>query len=207
MAKRTKNHTVAIYTRVSTDHQTTQNQERELREIAERMGWTVVEVYKDQGVSRAKGRNGRPAFDALCKDAARRRFDMIMAWSVDRLGRSLQDLVAFLSELHALGIDLFLHQQGVDTTTPAGKALFQMMGVFAEFERAMIRERVKSGLERAKAQGKRLGRRPIAANKEAAIRVDLIAAKTGIMKLAAAHGVGVGTVQRIKAAMSGEAGR
>ena len=207
MAKRTKNHTVAIYTRVSTDHQTTQNQERELREIAERMGWTVVEVYKDQGVSGAKGRNGRPAFDALCKDAARRRFDMIMAWSVDRLGRSLQDLVAFLSELHALGIDLFLHQQGVDTTTPAGKALFQMMGVFAEFERAMIRERVKSGLERAKAQGKRLGRRPIAANKEAAIRVDLIAAKAGIMKLAAAHGVGVGTVQRIKAAMSGEAGR
>jgi DNA invertase Pin-like site-specific DNA recombinase len=202
MAKRTKNHTVAIYTRVSTDHQTTENQERELREIAERMGWIVVEVYKDQGVSGAKGRNGRPAFDALCKDAARRRFDMIMAWSVDRLGRSLQDLVAFLSELHALGIDLFLHQQGVDTTTPAGKALFQMMGVFAEFERAMIRERVKSGLERAKAQGKTLGRRPIDSKKEAAIRADLLAAKAGIMKLAAAHGVGVGTVQRIKAAMA-----
>jgi DNA invertase Pin-like site-specific DNA recombinase len=203
MAKRTKNHTVAIYTRVSTDHQTTENQERELREIAERMGWTVVEVYKDQGVSGAKGRNGRPAFDALCKDAARRRFDMIMAWSVDRLGRSLQDLVEFLSELHALGIDLFLHQQGVDTTTPAGKALFQMMGVFAEFERAMIHERVKSGLERAKAQGKRLGRRPIDSKKEAAIRADLLAAKAGIMKLAAAHGVGVGTVQRIKAALAG----
>jgi DNA invertase Pin-like site-specific DNA recombinase len=203
MAKRSKNHTVAIYTRVSTDHQTTENQERELREIAERMGWTVVEVYKDQGVSGAKGRNGRPAFDALCKDAARRRFDMIMAWSVDRLGRSLQDLVAFLSELHALGIDLFLHQQGVDTTTPAGKALFQMMGVFAEFERAMIRERVKSGLERAKAQGKVLGRPTIDSEREAAIRADLLAAKAGIMKLAAAHGVGVGTVQRIKAALAG----
>jgi DNA invertase Pin-like site-specific DNA recombinase len=202
MAKRTKNHTVAIYTRVSTDHQTTENQERELREIAERMGWTVLEVYKDQGVSGAKGRNGRPAFDALCKDAARRRFDMIMAWSVDRLGRSLQDLVAFLSELHALGIDLFLHQQGVDTTTPAGKALFQMMGVFSEFERAMIRERVKSGLERAKSQGKKLGRRPIEAQKEAAIRADLRSGKAGIMKLAAAHGVGVGTVQRIKVQMA-----
>ena len=96
---------------------------------------------------------GRPS-NALWKDATRRRFDMVMAWSVDRLGRSLQDLVAFLSELHALKIDLDLHQQGVDTSTPAGKALFQMMGVFAEFERAMIRERVKSGLERAKAQGK-----------------------------------------------------
>lgn len=203
MPKRTNDHTVAIYTRVSTDHQTAENQERQLREIAERMGWSVVEVYRDNGVSGAKARAERPAFNALCKDAARRRFDMIMAWSVDRLGRSLQDLMAFLSELHALGIDLFLHQQGVDTTTPAGKALFQMMGVFAEFERAMIRERVKSGLERAKAQGKRLGRRPIDANREAAIRADLIAAKAGIMKLAAAHGVGVGTVQRIKVAMMG----
>jgi DNA invertase Pin-like site-specific DNA recombinase len=153
-------------------------------------------------VSGVKSRTERPAFDALCKDAARRRFAMVMAWSVDRLGRSLQDLVAFLSELHALGIDLFLHQQGLDTTTPAGKALFQMMGVFAEFERAMIRERVKSGLERAKAQGKTLGRRLIHTDKESAIRTDLRSGKAGIMKLAAMHGVGVGTVQRIKAALN-----
>jgi DNA invertase Pin-like site-specific DNA recombinase len=192
---------VAIYTRVSTDHQTTENQERELREIARRMGWTVVKVYRDEGISGAKSRMDRPAFDAMCKDAARRRFEMVMAWSVDRLGRSLQDLVTLLSELHALGIDLFLHQQGVDTTTPAGKALFQMMGVFAEFERAIIRERVKSGLERAKAQGTRLGRRPIDADKEAAIRVDLAAGAAGIIKLAKVHRVGVGTVQRIKAAL------
>jgi DNA invertase Pin-like site-specific DNA recombinase len=198
---RIKNRTAAIYTRVSTDRQTTENQERELREIAKRMGWSVVEVYRDNGVSGAKSRAERPAFDTLCKDATRRRFDMVMAWSVDRLSRSLQDLVAFLSELHALGIDLFLHQQGVDTTTPAGKALFQMMGVFAEFERAMIRERVMSGLERAKAQGKRLGRRPIDAGREAAIRADLVTGGAGIIKLAKVHGVGVGTVQRIKAAL------
>ena len=203
MTKRTKNLTVAIYSRVSTDHQTTENQERELREIAERMGWSVLEVYRDNGVSGAKSRAERPAFDALCKDAARRRFDMVMAWSVDRLGRSLQDLVTFLSEIHAFGIDLFLHQQGIDTTTPAGKALFQMMGVFAEFERAMIRERVKSGLERAKAQGKRLGRKRIDARKEAAILADLRLGKAGIIKLAGLHGVGVGTVQRIKSAMAG----
>jgi DNA invertase Pin-like site-specific DNA recombinase len=193
--------TVAIYTRVSTDHQTTANQERELREIAARMGWVIANVYRDKGISGAKSRTDRPAFDALWKDAARRRFDMVMAWSVDRLGRSLQDLVAFLSELHALHIDLYLHQQGVDTTTPAGKALFQIMGVFSEFERAMIRERVKSGLERAKAQGKTLGRPPIDAEKEAAIRADLEAGRAGIIKLATAHRVGVGTVQRIKAAM------
>jgi DNA invertase Pin-like site-specific DNA recombinase len=136
----------ALYTRVSTGRQTTENQKRELRTIAARAGWTVVKVYQDEGISGAKGRDERPAFDALCKDAARRQFDMVMAWSVDRLGRSLQDLISFLSELHALGIDLMMHQQGLDTTTPAGKAMFQMMGVFAEFERAMIRERVKAGL-------------------------------------------------------------
>jgi DNA invertase Pin-like site-specific DNA recombinase len=194
--------TVAIYSRVSTDSQTTENQERELREIATRMGWSIMKVYRDEGVSGAKSRSERPAFNALWKDATRRRFDMVMAWSVDRLGRSLQDLVAFLSELHALRIDLYLHQQGVDTSTPAGKALFQMMGVFAEFERAMIRERVKSGLERAKAQGKILGRPPIDPRKEAAILDDLREGKAGIIKLAAAHGVGVGTAQRIKASLT-----
>ena len=197
--------TVAIYTRVSTDHQTTENQERELREVAARMGWQIVEVYRDEGISGAKSREDRPGFDALCKDAARRRFGMVMAWSVDRLGRSLQDLVGFLSELHALGIDLFLHQQGLDTTTPAGKAMFQMMGVFAEFERSMIRERVNAGLRRAKAAGKTLGRRRLendSADRQAvakALRADLQKGGVGIRKLAALHGVGIGTVLRIKA--------
>ena len=138
-----------LYLRVSTVEQTTANQERELQCIAERTGWQIVKVYRDHGISGAKGRNGRPAFDAMCKAAAKREFDIVMAWSVDRLGRSLQDLVGFLAELQALKIDLFLHQQGIDTTTPAGKALFQMMGVFAEFERSMIQERVRAGLRRA----------------------------------------------------------
>jgi DNA invertase Pin-like site-specific DNA recombinase len=194
--------TVAIYSRVGTDSQTTENQERELRAIAARVGWNVLNIYRDEGVSGAKSRAERPAFNALWKDATRRRFDMVMAWSVDRLGRSLQDLVAFLSELHALRIDLYIHQQGVDTATPGGKALFQMMGVFAEFERAMIRERVKSGLERAKAQGKTLGRPPIDPRKEAAILDGLREGNAGIIKLARTHGVGVGTVQRIKASLS-----
>jgi DNA invertase Pin-like site-specific DNA recombinase len=114
----------AIYLRVSTDQQSTDSQEQELRVAAARMGHKVVEVYRDHGISGANGRDKRPAFDALHRDAARRRFDIVMAWSVDRLGRSLQDLCGFLSELHALRIDLFLHQQGLDTTTPAGKAMF-----------------------------------------------------------------------------------
>src|SRR5712691_10690869 len=153
--------------------ETTANQERELQGVAARMGCDIIHVYKDHGISGAKGREKRPAFDRLCRDAAKRQFDMVMAWSVDRLGRSLQDLVGFLSELHALRIDLFLHQQGLDTTTPAGKAMLQMMGVFAEFERAIIQERVRAGLARAKSEGKRLGRPPIPAKTEEAIREAL----------------------------------
>jgi DNA invertase Pin-like site-specific DNA recombinase len=109
---------------VSTDHQTTENQTRELRAIADRIGWEVVKVYTDHGISGAKSREERPAFDAFEKDAGRRGFDMVMTWSVDRLGLSPQDLVGFLSDLHAYGIDLFLHQQGLDTTTPSGRIMF-----------------------------------------------------------------------------------
>jgi DNA invertase Pin-like site-specific DNA recombinase len=188
-----------LYLRVSTIDQTTANQERELREVAARMGCEIVKVYKDHGISGAKGREKRPAFDALCRDAAQRKFDMVMAWSVDRLGRSLQDLVAFLSELHALKVDLFLHQQGLDTTTPAGKAMFQMMGVFAEFERVMIAERVRAGLRRAKDEGKQLGRPRIAPELEKRILGALKAPgrTEGVRKIAARFGVNPSTVQRI----------
>jgi DNA invertase Pin-like site-specific DNA recombinase len=188
-----------LYLRVSTIEQTTANQERELREIATRMGCEIVKVYKDHGISGAKGRDKRPAFDALCRDAAQRKFDVVMAWSVDRLGRSLQDLVAFLSELHALRIDLFLHQQGLDTTTPAGKAMFQMMGVFAEFERSMIQERVRAGLARARSEGKRLGRPRIEPELEKRILAALNkpGRTEGVRKIAERFGVDASTVQRI----------
>jgi len=141
----------ALYLRVSTLEQTTVNQER-LRAVAARMGCEIVAVHRDNGISVA-----RAAMAGRVSN--RRELDIIMAWSVDRLGRSLQDLVGFLSDIHALKIDLYLHQQGIDTTTPAGKAMFQMMGVFAEFEGAMIAERVRAGTARAKSQGKHCGRR------------------------------------------------
>ena len=141
---------VAIYARVSTGDQTTDNQLRELRAVAERAGWQVVEEFVDHAISGTKGRDQRPAFDRLLKAATRRHIDVVAAWSVDRLGRSLQHLVGFLDEIHSRHIDLYLHQQGIDTTTPAGKALFQMCGVFAEFERSMIQERVKAGIARAR---------------------------------------------------------
>ena len=195
----------AIYLRVSTIDQTTANQERELREIASRSGLDVVKVYKDHGISGAKGRDKRPGFDALCRDAAKRQFDVVMAWSVDRLGRSLQDLVGFLSEIHALGIDLFLHQQGLDTRTPAGKAMFGMMGVFAEFERSMIAERVRAGLARAKDSGIRLGRPPLAPEKEQAIRNALKGGGLSVRKTAAKFDVSPSTVQAISRPFVGAA--
>ena len=197
-----------LYLRVSTQDQTTANQERELRQVAERAGWEVVHVYKDHGISGTKGRDKRPAFDKLHKAAARREFDIVMAWSVDRLGRSLQDLVAFLAELHAAGVDLFLHQQGLDTTTPAGKAMFQMLGVFAEFERAIIQERVRAGLRRAVSEGKQLGRPRIDANLEARILAALRARPdTGdsVRKIAKRFKVDPGTVQRISRPFVGAA--
>ena len=195
-----------LYLRVSTLDQTTANQERELREIAGRMGCEIVKVYKDHGISGAKARDERPAFDALCRDATKRQFDLVMAWSVDRLGRSLKDLVAFLSELHALRIDLFLHQQGLDTRTPAGKAMFQMMGVFAEFERAIVQERVRAGLKRAKSEGKRLGRPRIAPEMEERIRKALATpGRPGVRVIAKQFGIDPGTVQRISRPFEGGA--
>ena len=125
---------------------------------AERHGWAVGAVFEDAGISGAKGRKDRPGLDAVLRAVARREVDLVMAWSVDRLGRSLVDLLATLQDLHAKEVDLYLHQQGLDTSTPSGRAMFGMMGVFAEFERSMIQERVKAGLARARDEGVTLGR-------------------------------------------------
>ena len=149
---------VGIYLRVSTDGQTTQNQRRELEAVAARSGWEVVDFYEDAGISGSNGREKRPGLDRLLNDATARKINMVAAWSVDRLGRSLQHLVGFLNELQALNCHLYLHQQAIDTTTPSGRAMFQMCGVSAEFERSMIVESVNAGLARAKANGVKLGR-------------------------------------------------
>ena len=155
----TKPKRAALYLRVSTKNgQTVENQRRALRKVAKHRGWDVVATYKDEGISGTKGRDKRPGFDSLLKDATRGKFDLIAAWSVDRLGRSLIDLINFLKEIHALKIDLYLDKQGIDTTTPAGKAMYQMMGTFAEFEQAMISERVTAGLDRAKKDGTKSGK-------------------------------------------------
>lgn len=202
MTKSPKLKRVALYARVSTDRQSTENQLRELREAAERLGWEVAAEFIDRGISGAKGRKDRPQLDALLRGVARKDFDVVASWSVDRLGRSLVDLVALLQELHSTGVDLYLHQQGINTTTPAGKALFQMMGVFAEFEREMIRERVAAGLARAKANGTKsgnpIGRPSVGAEVEQRIR-HLRSTGMGILRIAKAAGCGVSVVQRVLA--------
>lgn len=188
----------AIYLRVSTaDGQTVENQRRHLDEVAQRLGWTVVAIYADEGISGAKGRDQRPGLDALMKGVARREFDIVAAWAVDRLGRSLPDLVGFLGELQARGIDLYLHQQAVDTSTPSGRMLFQMLSVFAEFERSMIVARVKAGLQRTK---KRLGRPPMPSDRVERIK-SLLAIGKGIRETARITGAGTASVQRIKRSM------
>jgi DNA invertase Pin-like site-specific DNA recombinase len=192
----------ALYVRVSTDGQTVANQERELREVAEAKGWEIVEIYSDRGISGAKGRDGRPGLDQALREAVQARYEVLGAWSVDRLGRSLQDLLHTLAELQAAGCDLYLHRQAIDTRTPSGRAMFQMLGVFAEFERAMIQERVRAGLARAKENGTRSGRpigRPrVSPAVEAKIRRERRKGY-GMLKIARQVSVGVSVVQRVLA--------
>lgn len=193
----------ALYVRVSTDGQNVDNQERELREVAHTKGWEIVDVYGDTGISGATGRDGRPGLDKALREAVRGRYSVLAVWSVDRLGRSLQDLLHSLAELQAAGCDLYLHRQAVDTRTPAGRALFQMLGVFAEFERTLIQARVRSGLARARAHGTKSGR-PIGRPRISAAVEDRIRRarrkKHGMLKIARDVGVGVSVVQRVLAA-------
>ncbi len=209
----------ALYVRVSTDHQSVENQVHELKEVAERRGWTVVEVYRDTGISGAKGRDQRPGLDALLKEASRRKFDVVMAWAIDRLGRSLIDLLGTIQHLEAVGVDLYLDQQSIDTTTPAGKLLFQLTGAFAEFERSMIRQRVRAGLNvikdklardgrfvsKAGKVRRKLGRPGAEPDKIERARREL-AKGIGIGKVAREVGLGVGTVHRLKREIGAHAG-
>jgi DNA invertase Pin-like site-specific DNA recombinase len=187
---------VGVYARVSTEDQTAANQIDTLREVGRRQGWEIVEVFVDEGISGAKRR--RPGLDRLLKGVYRRDFGLVAVWSVDRLGRSLPDLLALLGEFQAKGVGLYLHLQGIDTTTPAGRTMFSVLGIFAEFERAILIDRVKAGLARARAAGKRLGRPRLPDDVIDRIRQELQAGN-GIHSTAKRLKVGVGSVQRVKA--------
>ena len=190
-----------LYVRCSTDQQTVENQVRILTEVAQRSGWTIVRVFEDQAISGAKGRDQRPGYDALLKAVHRREIDIVGAYAVDRLGRSLSDLVAFLSDIQARGCDLYLHQQSVDTSTPSGRMLFQMLAVFSEFERELIRGRVRAGVARARAKGVQFGRPSLSPDRVARVEKAL---RDGLSIRAVARATGTSTasVQRIKHAMA-----
>ncbi len=191
---------VAFYLRVSTGGQTVENQRRELAAAAEQRGWDVVEIYSDNGFSGAKCRDKRPAFDRLCKDAVAGKFDIVAAWSVDRLGRSVLHLAQFVEDMRAAGVGLFLLKQGLDSETPTGRAMLGMCSVFAELEREIIRERIHAGLNRARAKGKTLGRKTVDAKIEERIRKLYDGGKgLGKNKIARELGCGVSTVQRVLA--------
>ncbi len=197
---------VAIYLRVSSGEQTTDNQRLELEAWAARCGYTVTQVYEDHAVSGAKTSNQRPALSALLKDAVRRRFDLVAVWAVDRLGRSLTDLLATLQTLKESKVGLFLHQQGLDTSTAAGNAFFQMLGVFAEFERAIIVERVNAGIARAKVKGTKSGKaigRPALKLKEVEAARKALAKGLSIRAAAEAAGISVGSVAALKRGVAG----
>jgi DNA invertase Pin-like site-specific DNA recombinase len=160
---------VATYQRVSTADQHVENQAQELRRYVEARGWTLSREYADSGVSGAA--TSRPALDELLRDARRRRFDAVVVWSLDRLGRNLKHLITLLDDFQALGIAFISLKEGLDWTTPAGRLQAQLLGMISEFERARIAERVRVGMARAKSSGKHVGRPAAAAVTDA----DLIA--------------------------------
>jgi len=188
---------VCLYCRVSTTHQTSENQLRELRGVAERMGYEIVSEFIDNGISGAKSRKDRPALDEMMKLATQRKFEMVMCWSIDRLGRSLQHLVEILNELQAMKIDLFFMQQGMDTTTPSGRMIFSVFGAIGEFERNLIRERVIAGQQRAKASGVHIGR-PTKMNDGMRSAIQAMHQNgISIRQIAKACKVGIGTVYSV----------
>lgn len=192
----------AVYARVSTGEQTPENQLRVLREVADRAGWTVAAEY----VETASGATAKRAgLEQMLADAARRKFDTLLCWDVSRLGRSLRDLVEIFETLRALKIDLVIHQQGIDTQTPAGIAMMQMSGVFAQFERAMIVERTKAGMARARARGAQIGRAPVGDGTVAAIR-SLRSQGLSMDRIARDLKIGKGVSQRVCQAFDREQG-
>lgn len=194
---------VAFYLRVSKKDQTIENQRIALERVAFHRGWTIVQAYEDEAFSGAKGRDRRPAFDQMLKDAVRRKFDMLAIWSIERLGRNVLHVSQALAELDAAGVGLYSDQQALDSSTPMGRAMIQMAAVFGEQELQVVKSRIKAGLDRVRAQGKRLGRAKVPAKVEAAIRAHLSAGH-GILKVAKLVGCGSGTVQRVKREMAAQ---
>ena len=188
---------VAIYTRVSTLDQTIDNQLIELRDHCSRMGWEVVKEYADEGLSGTLSRDKRPALNSLIKDAYRKRFDSVVCWDISRIGRSMKELILFLSDMKDRGIGICSVRQGFDTSTSMGEMMFQFVGILSSWEREMIRERTLAGLDRAKREGKTLGRRKVTNDNMTAKILELRNEKKSIRDIASDVGVSIGTVSNV----------
>ena len=192
------NNKAVIYSRVSTTNgQTVDNQLKVLREVAEKKGLEIVKEISDEGISGAKGRDEREGFDELIKGAVKKDFDIILVWDVSRLGRSLKHLVSFLEDIQSARCDLYIHNSGIDTSTSSGKMMFGMLSVFSEFERSMIRERVIAGQQRAKAQGKHIGRKTNVNDGIITAVYHMRQNNVPIKRIAKDLQIGVGTVYKI----------
>ena len=187
---------VAIYTRVSTLDQTIDNQLIELRDHCSRMGWEITKEYSDEGLSGTLSRVKRPALNSLIKDAYRKKFDSVVCWDISRLGRSMKELILFLSDMKDKGVGICSVRQGFDTSTSMGEIMFQFVGILSSWEREMIRERTLAGLERARREGKTLGRRKVTDNVMTAKIIELRNEKKSIRAIASEVGVSIGTVSK-----------
>jgi DNA invertase Pin-like site-specific DNA recombinase len=186
-----------IYARVSTKNQTVENQLQALREAAQRQGWYITTELTDEAISGSKGRRDRPGLDKLFDMIAKRDVDVVLCWALDRLGRSLQELIALMNDMNAKGVDLYCHTQNIDTTTSGGRLLFSIMGSIAQFEREIIKERINAGLNRARAEGKKLGR-PSNVNANTAVAAKLLREKgASIGDIAKNLKIGVGSVYKV----------
>jgi len=188
---------VAIYARVSTTSQTVESQLLELRDAAKRLGWTVTHEVIDEGISGSKGRSDRPGFDRIFELVEQKAVGAVMAWSVDRIGRSLQDLVSLMKELQRSSVELYCHQQNINTATPAGRMTFSIFGALGEYERSIIIERIRSGIARAKAEGVRFGRPRVYGDEVRAQVIQLRAGGMRMRDIARELDVGFGTVWRV----------
>lgn len=185
------------YVRVSTHFQDTESQLQAIKTAVEKSGDILIGVYKDSGISGAKGREFRPALDQMLKDAKEQKFDKLVSWDLSRISRSLGDLIATLAELESSKIDLVLLQQNLDTSSPGGKLMFQVFGAISEWERTLIRERVKAGLETAKRNGKKLGRPSLLNESTKAAVIELKAKGMGVKQICRLLKIGCGTYYTI----------
>ena len=187
---------VCVYARCSTSDQQVSNQLLEIRDHCSKMEWEIVKEYVDEGLSGTLSRDKRPALNSLIKDAYRKKFDSVVCWDISRLGRSMKELILFLSDMKDRDIGICSVRQGFDTSTSMGEIMFQFVGILSSWEREMIRERTLAGLERARREGKTLGRRKVTNDRITAQIIELRSAKKSIRAIASEVGVSIGTVSK-----------